>query len=285
MSTAGLVEKSLHQERVLRGQGAQCQKRPGQVVDQLLGTGEVQAEGAGQPLEGGLQIAGGGAQQLIDVPLQARHGERQLATAPRRLTEPERNGRRLTLCVLDPDFAGLDPQDAVRSVTQLEDIAGNAFHGKIFIDAANVQALGFEQHAVVGIVGNGAAAGHGGQPTAATGAQCTGHGVAVQERAANTLTSVVAFGEHLQQRLIVLVIESGVGRSPAEHVQQRLFVPFLATDLGDDLLGQHVQRREWNVQDVELAPPHTVEQGGAFDQVVAGGGEQAALGRATHLVA
>jgi hypothetical protein len=38
------------------------------------------------------------------------------------------------------------------------------------------------------------------------------------------------------------------------------------------------------VQGVQFAPAHAVEQGGAFDQVVAGGGEQAPLGRAADLV-
>ena len=38
------------------------------------------------------------------------------------------------------------------------------------------------------------------------------------------------------------------------------------------------------MQGIEFAPAHAVEQGGAFDQVVAGGGEQTALGGAADLV-
>jgi hypothetical protein len=33
-------------------------------------------------------------------------------------------------------------QDAVGGVAQLEDIAGDAFHGEVFVDAADVQACG-----------------------------------------------------------------------------------------------------------------------------------------------
>ncbi len=63
------------------------------------------------------------------------------------------------------------------------------------------------------------------------------------------------------------------GEAFSQHLQQRLFLPFLAADLGDDLLGQHVQRRFWDLQRVELTTANAIEQGGAFDQVVAGGGE------------
>ena len=61
--------------------------------------------------------------------------------------------------------------------------------------------------------------------------------------------------------------------------------PFPTPGFGDDLLGQHVQRRPWNVQLVQLAPAYAVEQGHAFDQVIARGREQAALWHAIDLVA
>ncbi len=46
----------------------------------------------------------------------------------------------------------------------------------------------------------------------------------------------------------------------------------------ESVLGQHIQRRDRDQQGVQLAPAHAVEEGGAFDQVVTGGGEQPALG-------
>ncbi|MNF08301.1 hypothetical protein D3C80_2086850 [compost metagenome] len=68
----------------------------------------------------------------------------------------------------------------------------------------------------------------------------------MQVGAANTLPPVVALSEHLQQRLIMFVVEFGIRRSAAKHVQQRLLLPLLAADFGDDLLRQHVQRRFGN---------------------------------------
>ncbi|MNV26839.1 hypothetical protein D3C71_1179650 [compost metagenome] len=284
LRAAGLVEKPLHQQRILRRQGSEGQACRGQVFHQLFGAGEVQAEGFGQPVETRLQIARRSAQQLIEVRLQTGHGQGQFGTAPRRFAEPEGNRRRLALGIFDPHLAGLHPQDSIGRIAQLKDIPGDAFYRKVFVDAADVQRLGLKQYDVVGVVRDGPAAGHRRQFRATAPAQAAGHGVAVQVGAADALTAVVALGEHLQQRLIVFFVEFGVGRGTAQHVQQRLLLPFLAADFGDDLLRENVQRRHGDQQRIEFASAHAVEQRGAFDQVVAGGGEQATLGRAADLV-
>nr|WP_128573624.1 hypothetical protein [Pseudomonas putida] len=62
---------------------------------------------------------------------------------------------------------------------QLENIARNAFHGKVFIDAADVQRLRFQQHGVVGVVGDGAAAGQRGQLAATSATQRAAHCVGI----------------------------------------------------------------------------------------------------------
>ena len=219
LRATGLVEKPFHQQCVLRGQGAEGLARAGQVFHQLFGAGQVQAEGLRQPVEAGLQVARRGTQQFIELRLQARDGERQFRAAPRCFAEPERYGRRLTLGILDPDLAGLDPQDPVRRVAQLKNVASDAFHREVFVDAADVQPLWLQQHAVVGVVRNGPAAGHGRQLGAPATAQAAGHRVAVQVSAADALATVVALGEHAQQRLVMFFVEPGVGRSLAEQRQ------------------------------------------------------------------
>ncbi|MNT33363.1 hypothetical protein D3C72_1692850 [compost metagenome] len=164
----------------------------------MFGAGQVQAQGLGQPVEGGLQVARRRAQQSIELGLQARHGKRQFGATPRSLAEPERNGRRLTLGILHPDLAGVDPQDPVRGIAQLEHIPGNALHREVFVDAADVQALWLEQNAVVGIVGDGPAAGHRRQLGAPATAQGAAHGVTMQIGTADALAPVEALGKHLQ---------------------------------------------------------------------------------------
>ncbi|MCY1409200.1 hypothetical protein D9M71_245400 [compost metagenome] len=273
LGAAGFIEKTFHHQRVLRGQGTQGLAGAGQVIDQLLGAVGAKAEVAAQPIDDGLRLAIAGTQLFIDSCLQASHRQRQFIATARRLAQPERDVRQLALGVLDADPAAFDADDAVGAVTELEDIAGQALDGEIFVDAADVQALGFEDHGVVGVVRNGAAAGNGCQLAASAPAQRTGHGIAVQVSAAHALAAVVAFGQYPQQGLVMAVIEAGVRRGSTKLFEQGLLMPFLAADLGNDLLGQHVQRRHRNVQGIELATAHAVEQGGAFDQVVAGSGK------------
>src|SRR5690606_22908098 len=56
------------------------------------------------------------------------------------------------------------------------------------------------------------------------------------------------------------------------------------TDLGHDLLGEDVERGDGGLERVERALAHGGEQGGALDQLVAGEGEQPALGHAVAAV-
>ncbi|MNH20995.1 hypothetical protein D3C78_814780 [compost metagenome] len=86
--------------------------------------------------------------------------------------------------------------------------------------------------------------------------------------AAHTLTAIEALAEHAQQGLVVRRVQLGVGHGLAQAIEQRLFLPGLATDFGNDLLGQHIQRCAGYLQQVQFATAHTVEQGRTFDQVV-----------------
>ncbi len=219
LGAAGGVEKALHDQRVLGRQGTKGQARAGQVIEDLFGAGVVQAEAGGEPVLSGLQVAGGGAEQRVQLRLKTRHGRRQFMAAPRCFTEPERDGRRLAMGILDAYLAGLDPQDPVGRVAELEDIPGDAFDREVFVDAADIQALRFKQHAVVSVIRDGAAAGHGGQPGTTAAPQGVGYGVAVQVGAADALAAVIAVGEHLQQRLVVARVEVGVGRGALDQRQ------------------------------------------------------------------
>ena len=112
-----------------------------------------------------------------------------------------------------------------------------------------------------------------------------GHGIAVQVGAADALAPVIAVGEHVQQRLVVTLIQLGIRRGAVDQRQQGVFRPLLGADLGDDLLRQHIQRCDGDVQRVQLTSAHAVEQGGALNQIIAGECEQTAFGCATHVVA
>jgi hypothetical protein len=111
------------------------------------------------------------------------------------------------------------------------------------------------------------------------------HRVAMDVRRASAAAGAEAFGEHAHDGVELLARQRTVRVRSAHQGVQRILVPFLAGDLGDDLLGQHVERLHRLHQRVELAAPDAIEQRRAFDQVVAAGGKEARLGRAAHRVA
>ena len=76
-----------------------------------------------------------------------------------RLAEPERDGRRRAVRVLDADAPGLDAADAPGAVAEEEDVARHALDGEVLVDRADAEPLRLLDHLVVRGVGDGAAAG------------------------------------------------------------------------------------------------------------------------------
>ena len=68
-------------------------------------------------------------------------------------------------------------------------------------------------------------------------------------------------------------------------LEQRVFAPLGARYFGDDLLGEHIERRARNPQRVEFAAPHAIEQRRAFDQIVARSRKEPAFRHAADMVA
>src|SRR5262249_57930391 len=87
-----------------------------------------------------------------DLRAQPRHRKRELVAPPRRLAEPERNGRRHPVRVLDPDDAALDTQDAVGLVAELKDVARQTLDREILVDRADDLILGLEQHRLIAVL-------------------------------------------------------------------------------------------------------------------------------------
>src|SRR5258708_7586350 len=82
---------------------------------QLLGGGLRDGDLVDQPAQRGLP-AGVLPQEFGDGRAQARHRYRQLVATPGRFAEPERDGRRHAVRVLDPHHAALDALDAIALV-------------------------------------------------------------------------------------------------------------------------------------------------------------------------
>ena len=135
---ADLIEEALEHDVPLAGQHAQSGLGGGKVQRELLcgGTGQMQI--LVQPplarLDACREICIGGLAQ-------PRHGVAQLVRATQTFAQPERHGRRLPLGVVHQHLAGLHLDDAVGSVAQLEDVAGDAFEGEVLVQRANAVLL------------------------------------------------------------------------------------------------------------------------------------------------
>ena len=123
LHAAGFVEEALEHQDILGRQAAERGKPRRQVFDQLLGRGLGNADLLDEPAQCALS---GGVRPEVrgDLGPQARHRERQFVAAARRLAQPERNGRRHAVGILDADDAALDAQDAVGLVAELKNVAG-----------------------------------------------------------------------------------------------------------------------------------------------------------------
>jgi hypothetical protein len=182
--------------------------------------------------------------------------------------------------ILDAHHAAFDALDLVAAIAELEDVAGHAFDRKVLVHRADDVVFRLEQHLVVGVVGNRSARRQRRQPRAAAAAQLVVHRVMVEQRPAPAAPRMEALGQHGDDRIEVGARQFPVGPGAAHPVEQSALAPVVRSDLGHDLLGQDVERLAGDRQAVELAAAHAVEQGRAFDQLVARQREQTALGRA-----
>ena len=93
-----------------------------------------------------------------------------------------------------------------------------------------------------------------------------------------------AVGQHAHHGVEIPALEIAVWIRAAHEREQLVLAVFARRHFGDDLLREHVERMFGDVQAVELAAAHGIEQRGAVDELVAAAREDAALGHAAHRV-
>ncbi len=179
--------------------------------------------------------------------------------------------------IFDAHFGGGDALDAPGVGAEQEDVAGHALDGPVFADRAHDGVVGLGDDAVVGHLGDGAAVEDRGHAGAATAAQHVIDAVVVQERRRATGTFADALRQHLDDVIEVVAVEVAEGPGATGEVVEAVFGPVLAGALGDNLLREDVERGDGLDDAVEAAGAHGADQGGALDELVAAGGEEAAL--------
>ncbi len=277
LHAARLVEEALDEQRLLGRQRAQRRPARREMLGHLPGRGLADPRLVGEPPQGLVRAP---AEAPVELRAQPRDRARQLVAAARRLAQPEGDRRRQAVGVLDPHRAALHPDDPVGFVAELEDVAAHALDGEILVDRADDLALRLQQDLIIRGVGDGAPAGDRRQPRPAPPAQAAVHRVMVEEGAAPAAPGAEALGQHGDQRVEVRAGQAPIGPGPAESGVEGFLPPILGRGLGDDLLGQHVERLRGNREPVELAALDALQQRRAFHQLVAGQREEAALGQA-----
>ena len=166
-------------------------------------------------------------------------------------------------------FAAFHAQDAIGLVAELEDVTRDRLDREVLVHAADTQALRLQHHVIVGGVRDCAARGKRSHPCAAPRAQLAVHRIAMQVGRTDATPRAVALGQHPHDVGECFAGERAIRICASGHVEQFRLAAFAAGDFRHDLLRQHVQGRGRDVQRVELATAHGIEQRRAFDQVIA----------------
>ena len=166
LHTAGLVEKTLGDDRGEGGHRAQHGPAGDDVADKLLGRGIgdaallAQPGGSGGHLRMPLRDVAGLdiLRAAADLVAQVGNKRGQLSGALWRFPAPERDARRLAARVLDKDAArALNERDAPAGIAELDYVAGRGVDGEVLVERGDGDALGLGDDLKNGRVGDGAA--------------------------------------------------------------------------------------------------------------------------------
>src|SRR5260221_8162164 len=107
----------------------------------------------------------------------------------------------------------------------------------------------------------------------------------MDEGAAPAAPRAEAVGEHAHHVGEILARQVAVGKGATDQRIELVLAAVARSDLGDDLLRQHVERLFGDGQAVELAAAHAVDEGRTLDELVARQREEPPLWRAVDGVA
>ena len=199
--------------------------------------------------------------------------------------EPEGDGGRRALGVDDTDGVLDDATYLPGGVAEQEDVAGDALDCEVFVDRADEGFVGFGDDAEVAEVGDGAADLQGGEAGGTAASDDVVDAVEVDEGRGAAAAIADTGGEHVDDFEVGLSGQESERGGASEEVEEVVELPVFAGGLGHDLLGEDVEGGDELDDAVQFAGADGAHEGGAFDQFVAGGGEEAAFGTQAEGVA
>ena len=266
LRTAAFVEKPLGHHPVGGGNHAQHPLSFDQIGHQLTRYLRRYPGFGDHPRRGVLRIV----QEPVDAVPKLRDLVGEFPGAARSLAQPEGDGRQIALGVFDPDPSAFHPAHLPRSIAQQEDVAGHALDGEVLVYRADESPFRVGHHIVIRVVGNGPAAGQGGQAGAPASLHPVVDAVPVQMGAVTSLTGGESLGKGLHHLVEPVPGQVPVGiRAPAQ-LEQRILIPVLTRGGGHHLLRHHIQRPRRNYEGVQIAAQQCPGQRGALQHFVPG---------------
>ena len=255
LHSAGFIEETLHHECLLRRKCTERAISIGEIIGDLLSGVSGQLQFVEEPLSilQGKLSASPADKRLSISPREIGYSVGQFRSSRRRFAEPERNSGRLAVRIFDANHAGIDAQNLPRRVAELKDIAGQTFDGEIFVHRADERFGGFEDDAIIGVVGNRAAGRECEQARAAPAADAMIDGVVMNQRGASAAFGAETFGQHFHDAVEFFAREIAIRIGRAHKLEQIVLVPILGRTGSDDLLGEDVERFFGNLEAIEFA--------------------------------
>ena len=155
--------------------------------------------------------------------------------------------------VLDQHLALHDSPDLPCVVAEQEDLPPHALNREVLLDLTDKGVLRLGDNVVGGVVRNRPSVGEGRDSRSPPRLEPSVDHVTMQVRPAAALTRSRPIGEHLHRLGVPLSWQVTVRVGPTDEVEEFVFAAVLGGALGDDLLGQNVQRPVGYGQRVEDA--------------------------------
>jgi hypothetical protein len=143
----------------------------------------------------------------------------------------------------DAHDARTDLEHLPGTVAQLKDVSDVALDREVLVERADEQLLRIEHDAIVRVLRDGAAGGHRDQPCRTASRHAALDFVAMDQRAAPAPPCRDAIREHPDDAVEALAFQCPVGPGTSHEPEQIVLPPVRRRGFGDDLLGQHVERR------------------------------------------
>ena len=281
LHASGVVEEALEDDVRVRGDDAEAVAGGADVVDHLAGAVLDEAALLLEATSEGFGVV----EAIGDLAAEAAGLFGELDGAAGGFAQPEGDGGGRAMSIDDADGALLDAADAPGGRAEEEDVAGGALHGEVLVDGADGDVLGFGDDAVVAHLGDDAAVVEGGESRPPAPADDAVDAVAVDEGCGGAGAIADTGSEHRDDLIEGLALKVGECERFADKVVEGVLGPGFAGGFGHDLLREDVEGGGQGGDAVETAAVDGADEGGALQEFVAGGGEEAAVGAQTEGVA